>query len=158
MQFRFLVWIESHSNLACWYGRNIPQSSTGGLTTAAASHSTGATAYGLRYCGMRLSSSSSSPIADAASSSCARGVPPSTPDSRLPFNHRSKVSRSTLSGVILDNFLVRPLPEGSGIWIWEELGVGRGVPEGGVSTKVPVDTLVRSAGSKSERGITRGEC
>ena len=45
----------------------------------------------------------------------------------LLFNHGSEASRrSTLSGVVLDKFLVRPLPEGSGIRIWEELGVGRG--------------------------------
>jgi len=39
--------------------------------------------------------------------------------------------RSTSSSVVLDHFIVHPLPEGSGIWIWEELGVGRGVLEGG---------------------------
>jgi len=64
-----------------------------------------------------------------------------------------------LSGVVLDIFLVRPLPEGSGIRIWEELGVGRGVPEGGrlglVVGAGSVD-IGGNEGEKTEEGLLFG--
>src|SRR5260221_3117503 len=69
MQLRFLLWmLTSHSSPVCWYGRNIPRSSAGGFIAAAGSHSTGATAYGFRYRGIRVACSDSSSIADEACS------------------------------------------------------------------------------------------
>src|SRR6266404_1251657 len=80
IQFKFLEWmLASHSKPACWYGRKTPRSNAGGLMKAFGSHSTGATAYGLRYRGIRMSSVSS-PISDPALSTSCRGGEPSTPD------------------------------------------------------------------------------
>jgi hypothetical protein len=59
----------------------------------------------------------------------------------------------------LDIFRVRPLPAGSGIRVSEELGVGRGVPEGvrlGLGVEPGSVDIGGKAGENTEAGLFDG--
>jgi hypothetical protein len=65
-----------------------------------------------------------------------------------------------LSGAAFDNFRVRTFPEGSGIRVCEELGVGSGVPEGvrlGVAGEVGSADMGGNEGENTEAGLFGGK-
>ena len=65
-----------------------------------------------------------------------------------------------MSGAALDIFRVRNLPEGSGIRVWEELGVGSGEPEGvrlGLVVKAGSADMGGKEGEKTEAGRVGGK-